>query len=155
MHFDRGRLEMQLKMIGDVFGTSPEGAKGRIGKVPLNANGRHLCTRPFRPRTPKLDSATSPGNGSTARVETHVAMFTVSVAPSLTPVPGSSEEWDVILRKHLGHGTATPISNSSSFNRTTRFVSSSSFFTSKWQVISFSFKEISFSLNEEEISASQ
>ncbi|CAL8259516.1 unnamed protein product [Arctogadus glacialis] len=32
-------------------------------------------------------------------------MFTVSVAPSLTPVPGSSEEWDVILRKHtLGEG---------------------------------------------------
>ncbi|CAL8397281.1 unnamed protein product [Boreogadus saida] len=27
----------------------PEGAKGRIGKVPLNANGRHLCTRPIRP----------------------------------------------------------------------------------------------------------
>ncbi|CAL8359366.1 unnamed protein product, partial [Gadus morhua 'NCC'] len=26
-----------------------KGAKGRIGKVPLNANGRHLCTRPIRP----------------------------------------------------------------------------------------------------------
>ncbi|CAL8284795.1 unnamed protein product [Gadus morhua 'NCC'] len=28
-----------------------KGAKGRIGTVPLNANGRHLCTRPIRPRT--------------------------------------------------------------------------------------------------------
>ena len=28
----------------------PEGAKGRFEKVPLNANGRHLCTRPIRPR---------------------------------------------------------------------------------------------------------
>ena len=28
----------------------PEGAKGRFGKVPRNANGRHLCTRPIRPR---------------------------------------------------------------------------------------------------------
>ncbi|CAL8384257.1 unnamed protein product [Gadus morhua 'NCC'] len=28
----------------------PEGAEGRIGTVPLNANGRHLCTRPIRPR---------------------------------------------------------------------------------------------------------
>ncbi|CAL8300913.1 unnamed protein product [Gadus morhua 'NCC'] len=28
-----------------------KGAKGRIGKVPLNANGRHLCARPIRPRT--------------------------------------------------------------------------------------------------------
>ncbi|CAL8281755.1 unnamed protein product [Gadus morhua 'NCC'] len=27
-----------------------EGAKGRISAVPLNANGRHLCTRPIRPR---------------------------------------------------------------------------------------------------------
>ncbi|CAL8395438.1 unnamed protein product [Boreogadus saida] len=29
---------------------SPEGAKGHISVVPLNANGRHLCTRPIRPR---------------------------------------------------------------------------------------------------------
>ncbi|CAL8311011.1 unnamed protein product [Merluccius merluccius] len=53
-------------------------------------------------RTPKLDSATSPGNGSAPWVETHYVMFTVSVAPSLTPITGISEEWDVPLRKHLG-----------------------------------------------------
>ncbi|CAL8285198.1 unnamed protein product [Boreogadus saida] len=34
-----------------VWQENEEGAKGRIGKVPLNANGRHLCTRPIRPRT--------------------------------------------------------------------------------------------------------
>ncbi|CAL8366204.1 unnamed protein product [Boreogadus saida] len=34
--------------------TIKEGAKGRIGTVPLNANGRHLCTRPIRPRSREL-----------------------------------------------------------------------------------------------------
>ncbi|CAL8385924.1 unnamed protein product [Boreogadus saida] len=62
---------------------------------------RSKAKRVLYHRTPKLDSATSPGNGSTPRVETHAAKFTVSVAARLTPVPGFSEEWDVILRKHL------------------------------------------------------
>ncbi|CAL8319386.1 unnamed protein product [Arctogadus glacialis] len=41
-----------------------KGAKGRIGKVPLNANGRHLCTRPIRPSLSIRDSCSLIGGGA-------------------------------------------------------------------------------------------